>query len=353
MKIFVKTTHFCMNEQDERSEKILIAAICFNSPSVGNILLFENIHFKDITPTEGQRPYFWFDDELGSNVNTYAYVLYSDENKLIISTANHSEFNANLRINIDELSYLISANRLDVVPEFLEEIDTPCHNSDADNYNLPSLSEYIRSNPSEFNIIYYPGAGNDFSPMHIFGINGKPSEMYFVDFFTNSSEINQIKENIDRLGQNIEILSPAYFNKNTWLDFWPPSAIDNEAQISNPEKSWGRKAVIQTNDTATPFSMIYLAAEGVKTASVLLENNIFPDVVVLQNHYGVFNFGGENSELYHAMKNHLPKYLLAQTDNELSMVWPGYEQVTHEGFPEIYHSLPQHGNKRALFKQKE
>lgn len=107
----------------------------------------------------------------------------------------------------------------------------------------------------------------------------------------------------------------------------------------------------------------YLNTDGVGTASVLLQNGIKPDVVVLQDHgqghdYTYFGYHeGQENAFYNIFQDSLPKYLFA--DLEAAGMWPGYHQVTttfdpateiKPGFtlPEIIQ--PMHNNQRALFK---
>jgi hypothetical protein len=98
-----------------------------------------------------------------------------------------------------------------------------------------------------------------------------------------------------------------------------------------------------------------LGTEGVLTAAILIENNIIPDVLVLQDHGYCTNydlFSGPNSPIYQVMEDNLPNYILIDTTEAGNTVpWQNYVQVTKSYQPPIFMSLSQHQDPKALFKR--
>jgi hypothetical protein len=122
----------------------------------------------------------------------------------------------------------------------------------------------------------------------------------------------------------------------------------------DPREAWGRKFEFYSKELNC--TLTYLGTEGVQTAKVLCDNELAPDVLVLQDHgYGgnYASFGGENCFLHQAMQECLPKYILMDPEEPNNPLWLGYEQVTQTYLPEAYESLPQNRNARALFRRKK
>jgi hypothetical protein len=116
--------------------------------------------------------------------------------------------------------------------------------------------------------------------------------------------------------------------------------------------AWGRKTLFNKDDKNTYF--IYLGTESISTCSVLLENGIIPDDLVLQYH-GLSHFWvDEGMALFNTFKSNLPKYVLMDPEGAVNIpIWANcYTQITQPFLPKVYQSLPQNKNPRALFINK-
>lgn len=224
--------------------------------------------------------------------------------------------------------------------------------NEENNTDLPSLKDYVSSHVEEFKTIYYPGAGLDFSPLQLFGVFPNDPVIYFTDYM-RIPELERIIHRLDNGLENWEELFPEKFNKSSWEDFWPGNPLAWNEEYHHPKHGWGRKYQFSWEDKNCTFC--YLGTEGVQTAAILLENNIIPNVLVLQDNGGCTNynlFSGQNSPLYQVMKNHLPKYILVDTSGAGNTApWPNYVQVTKTYQPSVFMSLSQNQDPRALFKR--
>jgi hypothetical protein len=226
-----------------------------------------------------------------------------------------------------------------------------------------SLPTFLEENHNKFKTIYYPGSGTDYSVMELFAEYAEVSNIYYADYGEEMKGYGLATfSNIDYLEEcelpfcnyymkDLVVLNPQDLNKNSWLDFWPDNL--ESKKFGKPENGWG--ASVKMKCHSDWFSFIYLGTEGIQTAEVLLSNNIFLDVVVLQEHGCGGNwshFGGANSPLYHTMQEHLPEYILMEPDSNTE-IWPGYIQVTEPYLPPLGRARPQHANARALFRKQE
>jgi hypothetical protein len=222
------------------------------------------------------------------------------------------------------------------------------------------LIQFLEQNSKDFKTVYYPGADNDYSPLNLFAYHTDIQQVYFSDYGSNIKQSGlHTLANLEFLEDDVPFhlyqlrefrhLSPRDFGKSFWGEFWHPSP--NSHEFGKPENAWGIKIGMICNNE--PFDFIYLGTEGVGTVSVLLENKIIPDVLVLQEHETGGNwsvFGGTDSPLLLTMKHHLPKYILAHPQSN-TIMWPGYEQITDTWLPEKGDFRPLHNNPRALFRR--
>ncbi len=80
-------------------------------------------------------------------------------------------------------------------------------------------------------------------------------------------------------------MTPQDFKQNNWEGFWPKYKSWNEMMRRNPKESWGRKFEFHSKELIC--TLTYLGIEGVQTAQILCDNELAPDVLVLQDHgYG-------------------------------------------------------------------
>jgi len=251
------------------------------------------------------------------------------------------------------LKWLYEKNDYTLLENNLEPLayETSISHASEEYKQLPTIENYLNNHAAAIKHVYYPGAGMDFSPLQLFGQQLKGVEIYFSDYMSLAELLTVIK----RLKRNLKssLLTPHNFNQQSWESFWPTNIDRNEMFGHAPEDAWAWRFEFKSNHLDCTFN--YLGTEGVQTAKILADNQLFPDVLVLQDHGGCTNytmFGGDHSSLFQAMQNTLPKYILMDpTGAENTIIWPGYEQVTQVFLPKVFQSLPQNGKPRALFKR--
>lgn len=191
--------------------------------------------------------------------------------------------------------------------------------------------------------LYYPGAGIDFEVLNYFIKNSSIKNFFYCDYnvFQHGFEwlINEIsfRLNIDYDRYNeyegpYEVtfekdLDYTDFNQEDWSAFWHPM---RDRQFGNPEGSCIHQFKITKKDlTKEPkfnrktgeyeyvvdeWRLIYFGTEAINTFNVLLESNIYFDVVVTQNHgLGCFFTTfcrGSLLEKYAIEKRMLPKFIM-------------------------------------------
>ncbi len=322
--------------------------------------IFDTIDYnrvQDFRPTD----YDTFIDlmhDLGAKSRSgVLYVLEYNQGELILTQDFHDSLKIKYKIDADELAralgYITEENDFIFLERMLIPVDSMAKVKTQliSNNGLPTLEDYLQQYGTEIKRVYYPGAGMDFSPLHLFGRFIKDVDLYFSDYIS----IPELHATLRRLENSVRtnILTPQDFNKESWEDFWPTNIDRAEMMGHEPSEAWGRKFEFHTKKL--DCTLTYMGTEGVQTARVLCENQLAPEVLVLQDHGGCTNyalFGGENSFLHQAMKNCLPKYILMDpTGAEDTKIWPGYEQVTQAYMPKAYESLPQNRKPRALFKK--
>lgn len=342
-----------------------IAKIYLRELPVGNDLLFQTFDFKDSMlivdgPDEDELREITLPD-LG--FNEMLYIISYDGNLVVIASAPHFSFNCQYSIQIDAfcmgLCILYDSGKYSVLEDYLEPYTQSSASPQASDSALPFLSDYITQHADAFKTIYYPGAGYDFSSFYVFSHYANIQSVYYVDYF-NGEDQPLIRSMMDNRAEQVQVINPQHFNKSMWSEFWP-NAINNWEQMdrafganNNPENAWGRKVTFKhPMKTEQNFDFYYLGTEGVKTAQILLDNKIYPNLLVLQD-YGFggnwTSFGGADSPLYEVMSNHLPEYLLAATPDTggNTHIWPGYEKVARPNPPS---ANPQLFNQRTLFKR--
>jgi hypothetical protein len=353
MKIFKKS----INDGD-----VYIAKIYLRDIPVGNDLLFQTIDFKESLeiidgPDEDE-----FREIALRNLgfNEMLYIISYDTNVVVIASAPHFSYKCQNSIQIDAFCMWLRRiyDKMDcsTLEDYFEPFNNPDASHDNSESNLPMLSDYITQHADAFKTIYYPGAGYDFSSFYVFSHYSNIQSVYFVDYM-NVEEYLPIRSVMDNRADQLAVLSPPDFNKTKWSEFWPKELEHMDwvfGADNNSESAWGRKVTFKhPKKTEQNVDFYYLGTEGVKTAEILLENKIFPNVVVLQDHGFGGNwtsFGGADSPLYKVMSNHLPEYLLAETPETggNTEIWPGYVKVARSNPPS---ASPQLFNQRTLFKR--
>jgi len=355
MKIFIKNTRLRNIRNDKN---ILLAKIYFDSSSLSrNNLLFDTIDYE--CAIEIINDVHWDDfmdnylKEFRSNesINIIAY----NNESIIISSEQHPKLVSLYEIDMHELCMGLQKIANDADLSYLERnfinhnyVITP--NVDEENENLPDITEYISQHQDSFKVVYYPGSGDDFSSLQLFGRFANIEKIIFTDYF-NAPEITKIRELIDERGENVVKIMPKHFNKRQWHQFWPSDRAAFSEEYIHPRYAWGR--LLEFKPKNKSFQFYYLGTEAVKTVSILIENGIHPDVLVLQDHGFGGNwtvFGRENLHLYNSMINHLPEYILLDPKGNTD-IWPGYKQVTKTYIPGILNANSAYTAKRALYKR--
>jgi len=73
------------------------------------------------------------------------------------------------------------------------------------------------------NTLYYPGAYTDFGPMKFFLENSSIDTVIYTDYGITIKRIEERLQNYinDFNNQVPIIITPDFFNKNSWDEFWP------------------------------------------------------------------------------------------------------------------------------------
>jgi hypothetical protein len=318
--------------------------VYFNAESFQDDALFETIHFTHRMDLGMDEEKLFNALSAVSNLFITHYDRYS-----ITFTSQNDNTSSGIQIDFDNLGRGIFLIVNESNFEFLEHFVAPGFKAGGDvpnaNPGLPSLIQYVQEHASEFNTIYYPGAGNDFSPFQLFGLHASISTVYMADY---GAEGQHVVQRLQSLAREVTVLQPNYFNRYSWRDFM----IDDVLGIRQAALPGAIRIPFKLQEKMqNPFSLIYLTTEGVQTIKVLINNDIIPDVLVLQDHGFGSNwteFYGIHSPLYKALEHNLPPYILKEPE---CAIWPGYSQVTTPYLPPPHFSQPQAKNHRALFKK--
>lgn len=370
MKIFNKKVTINDNITFLNNE-ISISKIYFNPTSISvNDLLFQTIDYLDEIDVNSINKQVDYHDILKDDFEGFKFngnnvqVLFYDRDLMIITSDIHPQIKSLYTIDmwyfLKGLALIANKKDFSLIEDNLDSIEKE---KMIESFNsckeLPDIIDYLQQNSTSFKAIYYPGSGKDFSPLQLFGNFAIIEKIYFTDY-SNCEEINRLKNHFDQRGQDIVSIGPNYFNKNQWDEFLPnenDTWFNCRVNFPFPNHSWGRK--IKFNTTKKPnnlFDFYYLTTEAIKTAEILIENKIYPNVLVLQDHGtpGIVNwskFGGGDSPLYQVFKKCLPEYILMEPFGN-TIIWPGYEQVTRPYVPGFENANSMHKSKRALFKLK-
>lgn len=359
MKIAIKSKKSFRDNGSSQVNELIFCAVQFDDTDQVDFV-FNTVDFDkraNFNPADFDT-FFDLLSELGvKSKYDFFYVVEYNDKGIVLTQDFQDSLPLQSKIDSDELAralhYIAEDNDFSYLEKMLLPLDTkpiPLDQITSDN-DLPTLESYLQKHNLEIKRVYYPGAGLDFSPLQLFGRHIKGVELFFTDYMS----IEELNNVIERLENNINtsVLAPQDFNQESWEDFWPTNVARDEMMGHDPAEAWGKKFEFQSKNL--DCTLTYLGTEGVQTAKILYENQLTPDVLVLQDHGGCTNyalFSGENSFLHQVIKNSLPKYILMDpTGAEETKIWPGYEQVTQACLPKVYESLSQNRNPRALFKR--
>lgn len=357
MKIAIKKEINFKNTDVYPLDELTLVYVQFKTKENNSSFYFDTIDYDHDVPYDPNTDLLSdYCDIVG---DIYYYVLEYNRNGIVFTFENCQLMNPLYKVEIMELGraleFIYSQNNFEYLEnEALISLGTNAKipKSNPEVQHLPSLENYLKENVKDFKTIYYPGAGMDFSPLQLFGNRIKDVNVFYSDYMV----LPELTKMIERLEQNIEnvsMLSPEDFNQQSWEDFWPDNPDARQEDYKDPAKAWGKRIVFK--DDQLNCTLIYLGTEGVRTASILQQNNISIDVLVLQDHGGSTNyelFSSNDSSLHKVMQSNLPRYILMDpTGAEDTELWRGYKQVTQPHTPKIYESLPQNKKPRALFKR--
>ena len=218
---------------------------------------------------------------------------------------------------------------------------------------MKTTNEYLKSNEKIGSVLYYPGGGTDFKTLKLFVEKTSINQVYYSDYSANKLDIANL---VSKLGEDWTLihqsdLKPKDFNQNKWSDFW--YNLESAVEHGQPENAYALKLNFKNDVLGKEFVFYYLGTEAIKTYHILLNNDIKPDVIVLQDH----GFGGNwDNQIFGFSENKIPKFYgiskvsasLAQYIfvGENTKPWPEYKQLT--SFEGTFGSADQ---PRALFEK--
>lgn len=185
-------------------------------------------------------------------------------------------------------------------------------------------------------IIYYPGAGEDSGPIEMF-LSSLDEGLIavYADYHVQHEEIDRLIKKLTKYNgtdrPKITELTPGDFGVKSTRSFWPTKTACTEYEwerlqfetrsMSGDEFFGMRFFFCQLN-----LTLIYLKTEAIQTLKVLQKNNLFPDLIVLEdpNYGGEWTPFGGDSKLFKAAK-HKPKFIYVSHNTQ---PWPGYVSVT-------------------------
>jgi hypothetical protein len=191
-------------------------------------------------------------------------------------------------------------------------------------------------------ILFYPGGFTDTGPLELLinarfhgegDLLGFPVTAIYVDAVASPNQVGEfcdaIMQRFSADGYQRTLLQPDHFGK-TRADFYPKerdpyfAAIDNYAgHYPIPDDLYFGERV---SFPSIQLSLIYLKAEAIQTYRILQSLQIYPNIVVLQDH----GYGGQfatyygDSLLYRAAKSK-PNFLYIEQGQEM---WPGFVQAS-------------------------
>jgi hypothetical protein len=206
--------------------------------------------------------------------------------------------------------------------------------------------EEIINETSIGDIVYYPGADNDYGPMELFSQNSFVKKIIYCDFGKNDNWQNRIEDLIINAGLTNNgspiHLFPEDFGCNNWHSFFPE---DNDSlEYLDSTNAFIFKYTLLTKYNQE-LEFYYFNTEAVETYKILLKNKLRPNLIVLQNHGMIGPHVGGDSLLYVNAQNTLPKFLYVA---EGTQAWNGYHRISD--YSVRRGSL--HGHSRALFEIK-
>jgi hypothetical protein len=197
--------------------------------------------------------------------------------------------------------------------------------------------------PDGIATIYYPGGHFDYGPLDLL-LNAYPSAVVaiYADYWVEFDDLEKFIKSIRRryeTGRQVVVteLTPKDFGAKNIDAFYPKCWTDQQVQHYREENQ--TQLGFRYYFPEINLTLLYLKADAMQVYKSLQKVNIYPDIVVLQDHGyggGWVDFGGE-SLLYKAAKSK-PKYLYVA---ENTTAWPGYSQISDSHLDEgqMHHFL--------------
>lgn len=185
-------------------------------------------------------------------------------------------------------------------------------------------------------IIYYPGAGEDSGPIEMFLSSSDEGLIaVYADYHVQHEEIDRLIRKLTKYNRaecpKITELTPGDFGVKSARSFWPTRTgcteyewerLQFETTLMSGDELFGMRFFFRQ----LHLTLIYLKTEAIQTLKVLQKNNLFPDLIVLEdpNYGGEWTPFGGDSKLFKAAK-HKPKFIYVSHNTQ---PWPGYVPVT-------------------------
>ena len=200
-----------------------------------------------------------------------------------------------------------------------------------------------QSQTRKISTLYYPGAGNDFKTLSFIAENTALESAFFADY---TSELRVTADTLQAMPnwivENSAELGPDFLRQNSWTAYWYD--LGSATEFANPANAFITKYQLFHQPSGKKLDFYYLGTEGIKTYQLLLENDITPDMLVLQDHGFGANwdkFGG-SSKLSSVQSSQSPILFIGENTEP----WPGYEKRTDfEG------NFGSAGHRRAFFSK--
>jgi hypothetical protein len=186
--------------------------------------------------------------------------------------------------------------------------------------------------PQNCKTLYYPGCGDDYEVFFYFAEHSKIKNFYYCEYlqdtFSSENVIQKFNKKAKNTGYTIEYFAeftPKSFNANSWNDFWHPDS--KKKAFGKPKHAYA--SIYKIKKGKQSWNLYFFGTEAIGTYKILLQNNIKPEIVVVQDHgLGCFwtEFAGD-SYLYNCAYKAkcLPRYILLGLKQD---PWPKYASVS-------------------------
>lgn len=210
-------------------------------------------------------------------------------------------------------------------------------------------------------VVYYPGAGDDGQPVHLFAGTQSAHVFLYVDYLLKKEELLQQLDESGFAGYHV-LGMVEYSEHDLTPNRWRPHLTMDEVRNANPNrfahaepycllKVFERDGGLDDAHGAERFAVIFLCGDGIASYDAIFggKNVPPPFAVVLQDHgfggnYDKFGAGGLMEKI--AERSHCyPEYLLVATEG--TEQWNGFEALP--GLSAVKGGM--HHSVRKLYKK--